>query len=147
MAKFDESKVINALHVDKAEIGKKYYFSDSYYRLKKYVERDETDSIEILDDVAGEDIPFSKKDGSHWELIYPYEEPPKKLMTRLQLMKWLAKGNGIYRDESGYCLHHYNGYDFNENLNLEVSSDIEIRSWDSDEWVTPTVDIYERDCK
>lgn len=146
MAVFDESKVINSLHTDRAEVGKKYYFSDSFYSLKQHVEREEADSIGILDYLAA-NIPFNKKDGSSWELIYPYEEPPKKLMTRLQLMEWLAKGNGMYRDEEGYCFHHYNGYDFNENLNFEVSSDIEIRSWNSDEWVTPTVDIYERDCK
>ena len=31
--------------------------------------------------------------------------------------------------------------------NNEVASGIKIRTWDSDEWVEPTVDIYERDCK
>lgn len=35
MAVFDESKVINALHKDKAEIGKKYWVSDNIVDLKK----------------------------------------------------------------------------------------------------------------
>ena len=37
MAQFYESKVINALHLEKAEVGRKYWVSESIYNLKKYV--------------------------------------------------------------------------------------------------------------
>lgn len=41
MAEFDESKVINALHTDKAVIGKKYWFADDLISLKEIVEGNE----------------------------------------------------------------------------------------------------------
>ena len=42
MAQFDESKVINVLHPEKAKVGKKYWYSDSIMFLKEYVEQDNT---------------------------------------------------------------------------------------------------------
>ena len=45
MAQFDESKVINTLHPEKAEIGKKYWYADNIASLKYYVERDFRDRL------------------------------------------------------------------------------------------------------
>lgn len=36
MAEFKEELVINALHIDKAEVGKKYWCSDNIFWLKVY---------------------------------------------------------------------------------------------------------------
>ena len=47
MAKFNESKVINALHADKAEIGKRYWHADNLVRLKDDVECSTTDFITL----------------------------------------------------------------------------------------------------
>lgn len=146
MAKFDESKVINALHKDKAEIGKKYYFSNNLIILNDNVERDDANCGGILDDVVNGVNPFRKRNSICWEFIYPYEEPPKKRMTNRQLAEWLARGNGerSSNESSGaYASNFYNKVDEGK----AVPSDCVIRSWDSDEWVEPTVDIYERDCK
>lgn len=40
MAKFEERKVINALHPEKAEVGKKYWCSDELLYLKEEVEKE-----------------------------------------------------------------------------------------------------------
>lgn len=148
MAVFDESKVISTLHKDKAEVGKRYYFSDYIGLLNQRVERDNSQStgelIRITDDT---DCCFII-DGFKYALLYPYEEPPKKRMTYRQLSEWLAKGNGQYTTdyyliictELSYC----NGYD---NSNDEVPDEYTIRAWGSDEWIEPTEEIYLRDCK
>ena len=33
------------------------------------------------------------------------------------------------------------------NENKEVSTKLKIRRWGSDEWIEPTVDVYNKDCK
>ena len=67
-------------------------------------------------------------------------------MTNRQFSEWLAKGNGEYTLNA--LENAYTEYAYSKNgENNEVVSEIKIRTWDSDEWVEPTVDIYERDCK
>lgn len=145
MPQFDESKVINALHAEKAEIGKKYWYADNIASLKREVERDFRERLGRLEDIYAESGLF-EIESVRWYLLYPYEEPPKKRMTNRQIAEWLARGNGEYsRDtyDSAYAEYSY----FKSERNNEVDSDMKIRSWDSEEWVEPTVDIYERDCK
>lgn len=145
MAKFDESKVINALHTDRAEIGKEYYFNNSLYELKNDVERDYSDGIGTLDNVIVGENPFEKKGGIYWEFIYPYEEKPKKRMTNCQLSEWLAKGNGVWKFTGCSTICSAMSYDeYSENE--EVGEDKVIRRWNSDKWIEPIVDIYKRDC-
>lgn len=147
MAKFDESKVINALHRDKAKIGKNYYVSDFISNLKKYVESDNSCYVCKLRVInCSSDHCFEVNDGIRWELLYPCEEPPKKLMTNYQLMEWLAKGNGQLSNIEWEYVCAYHDYDkmFDED---EVSDSFRIHPWNSDKWVEPTLDIYERDCK
>ena len=76
----------------------------------------------------------------------PTEEEDKYApMTNQQLAEWLAKGNGQYRfrDESAEGSF-WTVYEDEEDLAVD---DIFIRPWGTDEWVKPTVEIYERDCK
>ena len=145
MAQFDESKVINTLHPEKAEVGKKYWYADNIASLKWEVEQDCRDSVGRLEDIYTEGGLF-EIGAVRWYLLYPYEEPPKKRMTSRQLAEWLAKGNGQYTtDDFGRV---YVEYDYSKGKeNNEVDRRIIIRPWDSEEWVEPTVDIYERDCK
>ena len=58
----------------------------------------------------------------------------------------VGKGNGQYiTDDFGRV---YVEYDYSKGKeNNEVDSDMKIRHWDSEEWIEPTADIYERDCK
>lgn len=145
MAQFDESKVINTLHPEKAEVGKEYWYADNIASLKWEVEQDCRDSVGRLEDIYTEGGLF-EIGAVRWYLLYPYEEPPKKRMTCRQLAEWLAKGNGQYTtDDFGRV---YVEYDYSKGKeNNEVDRRIIIRPWDSEEWVEPTVDIYERDCK
>ena len=66
-------------------------------------------------------------------------------MTNLQLAEWLAKGNGQYRlkgesTEGSFWM----VYEDEEDLAVDSAL---IRPWGTDEWIKPTVAIYERDCR
>ena len=67
-------------------------------------------------------------------------------MTNIQLAEWLAKGNGQYRFRN-------KGSEWSlwvvskDEEDFIVADDILIRPWGTDEWVMPTVGIYERDCR
>lgn len=110
MAEFDESKVINSLHTERAEVGKRYYFEDYLHDLKRAVEGVDTlsTSIGILDSVGDDGTePFQKRGGQCWEFIYPYEEPLKKRMTKLELEKENAELKAkIKKLEKGFLTYH-----------------------------------------
>lgn len=69
--KFDESKVINGLHSDRATIGQFYHFKDDITVLKEIVE----DGIDILKLVDFEDGYFYTSSGSRFLLAYPAPNP------------------------------------------------------------------------
>ena len=94
MAQFDESKVISPLHPEKAEIGKKYWGSDSLLELKKRVEENIKEYIGELDRIDYVTLyPYEIKNINRWQFLYPYEDTSYQGMTNLQLAEWLAKGN------------------------------------------------------
>lgn len=113
--------------------------------------------------VDGKKIQFARKNKEDWEdystgeplwawsmfdyRIKPEEEKPKR-MTNRQLAEWLAKGNGehSYGEGKNDPAFTYWSYDAEE-MNLPVEEEVVIRPWGSDEWIEPTVDIYNRDCK
>lgn len=147
MAVFDESKVINPLHPEKAEVGKKYWRSDNLLKLKVMIEKNNTDHISELVRVAEQpyEYPFQMEDGCDWQFLYPYEESPKKRMTNRQLARWLAYANGqvsTTRWDNAYMTHDYEKVAADE----EVPNDYVIRPWDSDTWIEPAEEIYLRDC-
>lgn len=79
MAKFEEEKVINALHIDKAEVGKRYWVSDNILNLKERVESDATEFVATLTQIEiNESYVFRDEDCCAWEFLYPYEEQTKK---------------------------------------------------------------------
>lgn len=146
MAKFDESKLINSLHADEAILLKKYYFCDSLHDIKNAIENEDIDCVGELTFVLDDPSPFQMNNKYGWQFIYPYEEQTK-LMTNRQLAEWLSKGHGEFSKES-YSLAYLNfSYLKVREESKEVDEDILIRSWGSDEWVKPSTDIYERDCK
>lgn len=78
-------------------------------------------------------------------LFEKVEKPkPIQLMTFLQLAEWLAKGNGQAKLPNKEYFYSRVDYDV---ICEESSSNALIRPWGSTEWITPTLDIYERDCK
>lgn len=146
MAQFDENKVINVLHTEKAEIGKEYWYADNLLNLKRLVEENAKNRVGKLDRVLSTCLPFGIKDGEAWQFLYPHEEPSKQRMTKIQLMEWLAKGNGTSKYKGDVSCVNWTTC-IEEVLNEEVDEDIVIRSWDSEEWIEPTYEIYLRDCK
>lgn len=81
MAIFDENKLISALTINKAEIGKKYFMSDVMKHLKQYVEADDDSTVQILNRInKNSPLPFIMHTGRPYQFLYPYEEPQKQRM-------------------------------------------------------------------
>lgn len=87
-------------------------------------------------------------EGPLWDFLnYDYrikpEEPeePKKLMTNRQLAELMAKGYGELRYRHNLLVKTHFRYDINNED--KPKNDVVIRPWGSDEWLEPTVDIYE----
>lgn len=68
-----------------------------------------------------------------------------KLMTYRQLAEWLGRGNGEFMYRLGIATTSVISYLISDE-NSEVSQDIRIRKWNSNEWIKPTLAIYEEDC-
>ena len=67
-------------------------------------------------------------------------------MTNQQLSEWLAKGHGQAKFSDSRVI--FSGFSFDEGEEDEaVNEDFLIRPWGTDEWIKPTVEIYERDCR
>lgn len=84
--------------------------------------------------------------GIHWTHAYPvdWNKPKPKRMTSRQLAKWLAKGNGEYCDIHGVTVWLAFNY-LKENNDKEVGKDCRVRTWDSDKWIEPTVDLIKEE--
>lgn len=140
---FDETKVINPLHPEKAVIGNTYYVSYSITELKKVVETEEKNSLDTLENILEKtDEPYIMKESySHWEYLYPVEKK-EEYMNKEQLAEWLAKGNGLVGDNeevSTTILFKEHHADFS-------TKGLKIKSFNSDDWEEPLLAIYERDC-
>lgn len=77
MAEFDESKVINCFHSDRAEIGKRYYRADDLFTLKKAVESKNKEYIGIFVGAReNRNLSFVfEGDSMGWAFIHPCEDP------------------------------------------------------------------------
>jgi len=84
-------------------------------------------------------------DWNHHEYRIKPEEKPKR-MTNRQLAEWLARGFGSWKTKRCPTVYMDISYPIFEE-DTPVSDSFHIRPWGSDEWIEPTVDIYERDCK
>lgn len=127
---------------NEAEIGKRYVFSDFYKDVCKIPEKKNHSTLAAVENKV---YPFRNDDGYVAQFIREVIEEEPALMTNRQLSEWLAKGNGQMRS-AGALLYSLLVYE-PKNEHDAVPKNIRIRRWDSDEWVVPTVDIYERDCR
>lgn len=67
------------------------------------------------------------------------EEPKPRRATNLELMEWLAKGNGCGRNIKGSIV--WSEYDFEYDVvNQTCDENIRIRKWSDTEWREPTID-------
>lgn len=87
-------------------------------------------------------------EGSYWTLFRENcivsEEPKSRRMTYRERSEWIAKGNGQMATKNGNAVCS-SGYELGDDD--KECDDCLIRRWDSDEWIEPTVDVYEADCK
>lgn len=83
-------------------------------------------------------------DSSAWkQCAIPCDPPESRLMTNRELGELLAKWYGVYSDKN--CPYAYPLFSFVKiKEDNEVNPDIIIRSWDSTEWIKPTIDIYNK---
>lgn len=124
-------------------IGKSVVFSDNYAGIW---ESDKGQlNIGKLTDIRDDYFPF--KITETFQFIREIIEEEKPLMTNRQLTEWLAKGFGECTLANDYASIDFAWDYFKGEEDGLLPSDVIIRSWDSNEWVKPTLDIYERDCK
>ena len=105
----------------------------------------------------GKSIQFKnrkKEDGDGWENtkrptwswdLFDYRikpDEPKKPMTCRQLAELMAKGYGELMDKHTLFVRTHFKYDVNRGC--IAKDNVLIRPWGSDEWLDPTVDIYEK---
>lgn len=130
-------------------VGKKVLATDYLSKIEKR-ECSISTFLEVLEDSDG--LPFIVKNeyggrDKHQFIREVIEDEPK-LMTNRQLAEWIARGNGLWRHDPSNSGVVYNYYWFLEkDMGAEISNNIVIMPNDSNEWVEPTLDIYERDCK
>mgnify|MGYP004643580639 CR=1 FL=1 len=67
------------------------------------------------------------------------EEPKPRRATNLELMKWLAKGNGFCQNVNGDGVWASHEFDC-KFVDSPCGEHIQIRKWDDDEWHEPTAD-------
>lgn len=64
-------------------------------------------------------------------------------MSNRELAQWLAWGYGQKRNSITGQVRMFHNY-FPEDDFCEVSEDIMVREWDSDEWVIPSYELYKK---
>ena len=75
--------------------------------------------------------------GARYMCCAEIPEEPKKRATNIQLMEWIAKGNGVWK--SGRSVNTYLSY-FEDSLEKEVEDYILIRPFGTTEWLEPTLE-------
>lgn len=74
-------------------------------------------------------------------------KPESRRMTYRELAEWLAKGNGATLDTSSDIVFYCHSAIHSENEIKELPINYKIRRWDSDEWIEPTEEEYNKDCR
>ena len=123
----------------------RFFYYDPNYECKKAYAEGKQIEYELED---GKWYDLNDGNKPNWDSDYNFrikpEEPKSRRMNYRELAEWLAKGNGQYKGESN-CK--YTELQYLCADDLEVSTLYKIRRWDSSEWIEPTYDVYEKDCK
>ena len=83
-------------------------------------------------------------DWAHQE--YRVKEPERR-MTYRELAEWLVRGKGQWKFREGnLCCSTIISYSQDMD-NYEVPFSYTIRYWNSETWLTPTKEIFQRDCR
>ena len=124
-------------------IGKKVVGSYCLSKIENYPEKIEPEILTGIDDEL--DFIFKAGDYYGFQFIREIIEETPQLMTNRQLAEWTGKRIGEYTYFDSHIAYTSYGYSKSKQ-NDPVPYNLRIRPWDSDEWIVPTVDIYERDC-
>ena len=142
MGLFIKDLVIDSINInmDEIELDELYYVSNSLTELEENV-KNEVNIILLKNVDTQKDIPFECVGSSFYKYIYPY----KILMTDKQLAEWLSRGYGQC------CIFHniYTYYTYNSLVDKkgdQVSDNIKIRRWGSEDWEFPLYKFYKQDC-
>ncbi len=166
MEKYKLGKIYTAENKDEARefIGKEGFFSDFYNQIwdEKVIGTSRYNYKRVLEHIYdGNDgnYPFGYlvgQNGSSKEAAFqffrPILEERQMRMTWEEILEWLARGNGfIFIPSDYYDEPHWDVYIYidatDETLDKEVSEDIRIRHFGTDEIIVPTRDIFIRDCR
>ena len=100
-----------------------------------------------------EECPFYGGNEYGFQFFRPVLEERRMRMTWAEILEWLARGNGFvyipsdYYDEPHFDIYIHIDDVTDETLDMEVSEDIRIRHFGTDEIIVPTNAIYEEDCR
>lgn len=128
----------------KKYIGKKGTFSDTLKRIIECPMQGWESSLTKVEEEKS--CPFNGKGLCSFQFFRPILEDEEELMTHRQLAEWLAKGYGEYSARNSVSVFSVFSY-FSKDADKPVRYDILIRRWGDTEWMRPTRDIYEEDCK
>lgn len=121
----------------------KFFYYDPMYNIKRVY----NEGKQIQYELNGE---WYDLDEPNWDSDYNFRIKPEdsktRRMTFRELARWLAKGNGQYLSQNEFAYDCITGYTI-EVDDRELPEAYKIRRWDSSEWIEPTRQVYEEDCK
>lgn len=119
-----------------------FYYDPNYTCKRAYAEGKQIQFKSTIGNWENIDCPKWNK-GMEYR-IKP-EEPKLRRMTYRQISEWAGKQNGEIKtiNDVVRCVFTYSAGTENE----ELPEGYKIRRWGSDEWIEPTANVYEADCK
>lgn len=128
---FDKNNVF--VEWDDSLIGKKCLLSDRLYRIKEMLEG-------IIEPVygtvtAGSDRAYPFFDGDNSYIFCYLLRENKDIVTRRQLSKWLAEGNGEFKCDGWW----HTSISYNDDNADEKVENIQVRKWSDEKPSAPTV--------
>ena len=124
----------------------RFFYYDPNYEVKRAYAEGKQIQFRYSGDAEWDDCKGEPLCDDDCEYRIKPEEQKTRRMTYRELAEWLAKGNGEHTttlaEETVTSIKYYKTC-----ADKEVLNACKIRRWGSDEWIEPTVDIYEADCK
>lgn len=96
----------------------------------------EEEVVAVLGGIRSEPVVATNSDWEHCAEIP--EAMRSRRATKLEILKWLAQGNGIARDEDDDIV--YAWFSVGEHDVNDTVDNMLVRKWDDEEWHEPTVD-------
>ena len=139
MREFDMNKVITPASVDKAIVGKYYYYEDTIPKLQNKVSNNRMpEKLCLVCNAYSEAYPFIVENGRYL-FLYPYEDADVcELASQREFVKWLAQGNGEWARRSDNIRVYTDAKYMDSEGDECVSDEFLVRAFGENEWVIPT---------